>query len=118
LLGLPASIVAVRGKLKRGHRLARVALRHYLADAALTLAALGCHAKFELDVVEAHSGAGMTGNLSVGDTAANTCDHGGNGSSKWMGCRHYKCESLLFAMNIDNHAGEAAFAAARRISWR
>jgi hypothetical protein len=83
--------------LKCGHRLARVALRDDLANAALTLATLRCDAQLELDVVEAHSGAGMTGNLTVRDSAANTSDHGGNGVGQWMGCRHYKCESLLFA---------------------
>jgi hypothetical protein len=60
-------------------------LRHDLANAALALAALGCHAQLELNVVEAHSGTSMTGDLTIGDTAANTSDHGGNGSGNgWV----------------------------------
>jgi hypothetical protein len=66
------------GQLKCGHRLARVALCDDRANAALTLAALRCNAQLELNVVEAHSSAGMTGNLTVRDSAANTSDHGGD----------------------------------------
>jgi hypothetical protein len=41
------------------------------------LSALGGHAKLELNVVKTHAGAGMAGNFTVGDSAADTDDHDG-----------------------------------------
>ena len=57
-------------------RMASPALRHDLTCTSLALAALGGNAKLELDLVEAHAGAGMARNLAVGNAAADTDDHG------------------------------------------
>ena len=53
------------------------ALRHHVAGAAFAASALGGHAQLELDLIEAHAGTGMAGNLTVRNPAANTDDHGG-----------------------------------------
>ena len=51
-------------------------MRHHVAGTTFTLTALRGHAEFELDLVKAHAGAGVTGNFTVGDSAADTDDHG------------------------------------------
>jgi hypothetical protein len=53
------------------------ALHHQVAGAALAASALGGHAQFELDFSEAHASVCMAGNLTAGNPAANTDDHGG-----------------------------------------
>jgi hypothetical protein len=59
------------------------ALRNDIARTAFTLAALGGHAKFELDFVESHARPHVTCDFTVGDSAADANDHGGEGSS-WL----------------------------------
>ena len=59
------------------------ALRHHVTGAALAATALGGNAQFELDLVEAHASAGMAGNLSVRNPAANTDNHDGK-QAVWL----------------------------------
>jgi hypothetical protein len=53
-----------------------VALRDDVARAAFALTALGGNTQFELDLVKAQPGTGVTGNFAVRDSAADTDDHG------------------------------------------
>lgn len=63
------------------------ALRDDIARTAFTLTTLGGYAKFELHFVESHAGPHVTCDFSVGDSAADTNDHGGE-SGSWLavGC--------------------------------
>ncbi len=60
-----------------GHRVRCTALRHNFTGAAFAASALGGNAKLELDFVKAHTGPRMAGNFTVGNSAANTDNHGG-----------------------------------------
>ncbi len=51
-------------------------MRHHVAGTTFALAALRGNTEFELDFVKTHAGAGMTGNFTVRDSAADTDDHG------------------------------------------
>ena len=62
--------------LERRHRMGRAALRDEVARTAFTLATLRGHAEFELDFVEAHPGARLACDFAIGDSAADTDDHG------------------------------------------
>ena len=62
--------------MQGGHRIRNTALRHHVTGAAFAATALGGYAQFELDFIEAHASTRMAGNLSVGNPAANTDDHG------------------------------------------
>ena len=64
-------------------RVRSVALGNDIPRASFALAALGGHAEFELDFVEAHSGARMASDFTVRDSAAHTDDHG-KGSEDWL----------------------------------
>jgi hypothetical protein len=52
-------------------------LRYDIAGATFAATALGGYAQFELDFVKAHACTCVAGNLTVGNPAANTDDHGG-----------------------------------------
>ena len=64
------------GMVQRSDRLGGRALRHYFACRLLTAATLRGDAELELDVIKAHAGTDMAGNLSVGNAAADTDNHG------------------------------------------
>jgi len=64
------------GELDVGGRANGTALRDNVARAAFALAALGGDTQFELDLVKAQAGTGVTGNFAVRDSAADTNDHG------------------------------------------
>jgi hypothetical protein len=56
--------------------MAALALGHHITRTALTPAALGGHAQFELDFVKAHARTGVAGDFAVRDPAADADDHG------------------------------------------
>jgi len=63
------------------------ALRDDIARTSFTLATLGGHPKLELDFVESHARAHVTCDFTVGDSAADANDHGGESGSGWLvGC--------------------------------
>lgn len=53
-----------------------MALGDDVARTAFAAAALRGHAQFKLDFIKTHASAGMAGDVSVGDTAADTNNHG------------------------------------------
>lgn len=59
-----------------GRRAGAAALRDHITGTPFALAALGGNPEFELDFVKAQAGPRMTGNFTVGDSAADTDDHG------------------------------------------
>jgi hypothetical protein len=85
------------GELDVGCRAGAAALRNHIAGTPFALAALGGNSKFELDFVKAQAGPCMTGNFTVGDSAADTDDHGIGllEVNRWI---KYKCESVAFAI--------------------
>jgi hypothetical protein len=78
-------------------RAGAAALRDHVARTAFTLAALGGDTQFELDLVETQAGTGVAGDFAVGDSAADTNNHG---VACWLviGWSKYKCESVAFAI--------------------
>ncbi len=64
------------GELDVGGRANGTALRDNVTRAAFALAALGGDTQFKLDLVKTHTSTGVAGNFAVGDSAANTNDHG------------------------------------------
>ena len=68
--------LGVRFVAQGGHGLAGAALRYHVTCAVFAAAALRGNAELELDFVKAHSCTGMACDFTVGDTAANTDDHG------------------------------------------
>lgn len=71
--------------MHRGHGLGAAALRDHLAGATFTTPALGGNAQLKLDVVKAHASTRVARNVTVGDAAANTDDHGDRqGSERLM----------------------------------
>jgi len=58
------------------HGLAGAALRHHIPGAALAAAALHGDTQFELDLVKAHARMSVACDLTVGNPAAYTDDHG------------------------------------------
>ena len=59
------------------HRIGGMALGHHIACAAFAAAALGANAQFKLDFVKTHAGTGVAGDFTVGNSAADTNNHGG-----------------------------------------
>ncbi len=55
---------------------AAAALRDHVARAAFALAALGGDTQFELDLIETQPGSGVAGDFAIGDSAADTNNHG------------------------------------------
>lgn len=53
-----------------------MALRHHVARAAFALATLRGHTQLELDFIKTHASAGVASDVAVGNTAADTNDHG------------------------------------------
>lgn len=51
-------------------------MRHHVPGTPFALTALGGDAEFELDLVKAQARVGMTGDFAIGDSAADTDDHG------------------------------------------
>ena len=64
------------GELDIGRRACCIALRHHIPGATFALTTLGGHAELELDLVKAHASSCMAGDFAVGDSAADTDDHG------------------------------------------
>jgi hypothetical protein len=62
-----------------------MALVDHFACAVFTLAALGGHTQFKLDVVKTHALAGVQSNLFLGHTAADANNHGKLGWLVLMG---------------------------------
>jgi hypothetical protein len=82
-----------------GRQATCIALRHHISGASFALATLGGHTEFELDFVKAQPCTGMASDFTVGDSAADTDDHG---LACWLVNRwvDYKCESISFAIDI------------------
>ena len=76
-----AAFLRVAGELDVGRRATGAALCHHVTGAAFALAALGGHAEFELNLVKAQARTGMADDFAVGDTAADTNNHG----VAWLG---------------------------------
>lgn len=74
-VGVMAAIHQWAGLLQGSLGMQAVALRHHVTRAAFAAAALGGHAEFELNAVEAQARMGTLGNLPVGYTLAHTDDH-------------------------------------------
>lgn len=59
------------------NRVRGVALGDHIAGATFTLAALGGHAEFKLNLVKTHPGTRVAGDFSIGDPVAYANNHGG-----------------------------------------
>ena len=64
------------GLLQPSNRMAGIALGDDVARTTLATAALGGNTQLHLNVVKAQAGTRVTGNLLVGDSAADTNNHG------------------------------------------
>lgn len=62
--------------VQRGHRVQGIALGDHVARAAFAATALGGDTQLKLDFVKPHASAGMAGNVTVRNTAADTNNHG------------------------------------------
>jgi hypothetical protein len=76
-----------RFAVKRGDRMRGAALRDHVARATFALAALGADAEFELHFVESHAGTRVARDLAVGNSAADTDDHGDEAVLGWLWMR-------------------------------
>lgn len=65
-------------------RVRSVALSNDISRASFALAALGGHAKLELNFVKAHSGARMARDFAVRNSTAYTDDHGEEAKTGWL----------------------------------
>ncbi len=80
-------------------------MRDNVPRATFASPALGGDTELELDVVEAHAGSCMAGNITLGNAFADTDDHGGGWlAGEWMS--EYKCESVAFAIPFDVPANQ------------
>ena len=70
--------------MQGGDRVRRAALGYDIPRTSFALAALSGHAKFELHFVKAHARARMARNFAVGNSAANTDDHGEGARTGWL----------------------------------
>ena len=84
-------------------RVRSVALGNDIPRASFALAALGGHAKFELNFVKAHSGTRVARDFAVRNSTAYTDDHGEGARTGWllMVCSDYKYEFLAFAITME-----------------
>ncbi len=94
--------------LHRASRVRRRTLFDHIACAALAASADSGHAELELDVVEAHAGVRMTSDLAIGNSVADTNDHGRVVETlravvcakQTVDASQYKCESIAFAIAL------------------
>ena len=94
-----AALQGVGGELDVCCRTSATALSDEVTRAAFALAALGGNTQFELNLLKTQPRTGVAGDFAVGDSAADTDDHGL--ACWWIrGCVNYKCESVAFAINL------------------
>ena len=83
-----------------GCRAGTAALVHHVPGTPFTLPALRCHAKFKLNLVKAHASAGVAGNVTVRDAAADANNHGNTIMDKRsVGAMHRSCRTVAAEKN-------------------
>ncbi len=68
-----------------GHRVQGIALGDHVARAVFAATALGGDTQLKLDFIKPHASAGMAGDVTVRNTAANTNNHGSGAlDGRWL----------------------------------